>query len=184
MLRGETLRYFDSEDALSSRALGELQLRGAAIVIVQAPKCARMHTLELCAPALSSLLSAETSQEMREWAMVLQRNALLASGAVACSRGCANFVALDPDSTTASTRHATAATSAFSPAAGSGATAASSASSSMTTPLLLGNRAAYASTAQSAASQPRRQSQSQPQAAASSRAGDRSSTDRMKRPYS
>jgi hypothetical protein len=117
VLRAHTLFCFESEAVLmlpsSKTAIAEYPLRGAAVVLVSPPKCDRHHTIELCMPTMSLLLSADSKDEIRvcssplrstpslllwivddmcfdsqEWAMVLQRNSIVASGAELCSSHC------------------------------------------------------------------------------------------------
>jgi len=78
VLKDGSLAYFERDDDVVPK--GELSLYGAAVVYVEPPKIDKEHCIEVSTPSRSLFIHAESKPEIQQWALCIQRAAIIASG--------------------------------------------------------------------------------------------------------
>lgn len=88
---------------------GQISLYGAAVIFVGPPKVNRAHAVEVSTPSRSLFLAAQNAQEQKEWAIAIQKAAILHTGVKSKKPAAAAASASPTASATASAASSTAA---------------------------------------------------------------------------
>jgi len=75
VLTAGSLFYYESPDSVKSK--GQMSLYGAACILAEFPKVSRQHSLEISTPQRTLYISAETEDDIKEWAIAIQKAAML-----------------------------------------------------------------------------------------------------------
>lgn len=78
VLKDGGLFYYENETDL--RPKGQMSLYGAAAVFVQYPKVAKANCLEISTPERTLYIYADSADDIKEWALAIQKAAIVASG--------------------------------------------------------------------------------------------------------
>jgi hypothetical protein len=150
VLKDGMLMYFEQEEDVVPK--GSMSLYGAAVVYVDPVKVGRANCIEITTPSRSLFVSAESREELQEWALAVQHASIVASG----GQVDLNRLAIQHAPPPAITASASASTTSFSSAAS--AAAASAATAASAAPLAAGSPAPAPTAAEPAAAAAQRDS--------------------------